>query len=157
MDLLNACIRNGRTAQRLYKGNIRVMLRSPQSFLKQLHYRIFGFGTLFLACPGITMTSMCCNDHHCEADWRKSSSLPLYTFNGHECNMCYYLADGIYPPWATFVTTISNPVRQKKAHFAQRQEVARKDVERAFGVLQARLQLFVDLLNNAIRRPCGRL
>ena len=61
-----------------------------------------------------------------------------YTVNGHEYNMGYYLVDGIYPPWATFVSTISNPVGQKKSHFAQRQEAARKDVERAFGVLQAR-------------------
>jgi hypothetical protein len=35
--------------------------------------------------------------------------------------------------------TISNHVsRGKKALFAQMQEAARKDVERAFGVLQAR-------------------
>ncbi|EMS50894.1 Zinc finger protein MAGPIE [Triticum urartu] len=58
--------------------------------------------------------------------------------NGHEYNMGYYLVDGIYPSWATFVNTSSNPVGQTKAHFVQRQEVARKDVERAFGVLQAR-------------------
>jgi len=61
-----------------------------------------------------------------------------YTVNGHEYNMGYYLVNGIYLSWATFVRTISNPVGQKKANFAQRQEAARKDVERAFGVLEDR-------------------
>ena len=58
--------------------------------------------------------------------------LILYVFSWR------YLVDGIYFSWATFVSTISNPVGQKKAHFAQRQEAARKDVERTFGVLRAR-------------------
>ncbi|XP_020146623.1 uncharacterized protein [Aegilops tauschii subsp. strangulata] len=61
-----------------------------------------------------------------------------YNINGHEYNMCYYLVDGIYPPWTTFVSTISNPVGQKKSHFAQRQEATRKDIHRTFGVLQGR-------------------
>jgi hypothetical protein len=40
------------------------------------------------------------------------------------------------------VKTISNPVPEgKKAWFAQMQEAARKDVERAFGVLQARFAI----------------
>jgi hypothetical protein len=65
LDLLTACIENGRTARRLYKGNIRVVLRSTPSFLKQLHQMIFGFGMLSLACPGLTMTSMCCSAHRC--------------------------------------------------------------------------------------------
>ena len=61
-----------------------------------------------------------------------------YTVIGHEYNMDYYLIDGIYPPWAIFVSTISNSVCQRKAHFTQRQEATRKDVERAFRVLQVR-------------------
>lgn len=37
-----------------------------------------------------------------------------YTINGHDFNMGYYLADGIYPKWATLVQTISHPQDQKK-------------------------------------------
>nr|XP_011458220.1 PREDICTED: putative nuclease HARBI1 [Fragaria vesca subsp. vesca] len=50
----------------------------------------------------------------------------------------YYLADGIYPKWSTLVQTIHDPQGPKKAHFAKNQESCRKDVERAFGVLQSR-------------------
>ena len=65
LDLLTTCNGNGKTARRLYKGNIRVMLRSPPSFLKRLHHMICGFGMLSLAYSGFTMTSMCCIDHRC--------------------------------------------------------------------------------------------
>ncbi|XP_062152063.1 uncharacterized protein LOC133860489 [Alnus glutinosa] len=45
-----------------------------------------------------------------------------YTVNGHNYNMGYYLADGIYPQWATFVKTISSPQGNKRKHFAAAQE-----------------------------------
>ncbi|KAK2421786.1 hypothetical protein QL285_032376 [Trifolium repens] len=61
-----------------------------------------------------------------------------YIVNSHPYNMGYYLADGIYPEWATFVKTIPMPLGEKRKLFAQHQESARKDVERAFGVLQSR-------------------
>ena len=61
--------------------------------------------------------------------------------------MPYYLTDGIYPAWATFVSVIPNPVTHKEAKFSERQESCRKDVERAFGVLQAR---FAIIRNPAI-------
>ncbi|XP_006645484.1 putative nuclease HARBI1 [Oryza brachyantha] len=64
-----------------------------------------------------------------------------YTINGHNYKMGYYLADRIYPSWATFVKTISEPQGNKRKHFAQEQESARKAVERAFGVLQARFAI----------------
>ena len=55
--------------------------------------------------------------------------------------MAYYLTDGIYPKWATFIQSISLPQGPKAVLFAQRQEAVRKDVERAFGVLQARFAI----------------
>jgi hypothetical protein len=66
------------------------------------------------------------------------SPLCNYTINGHDYNMGYYLADDIYPQWVAFVKTIiSKQHGKKKSHFATMQEAGRKDVERAFGVLQA--------------------
>jgi hypothetical protein len=64
-----------------------------------------------------------------------------YLINGHDYTMGYYLADGIYPQWSTFVKTISAPIEAKKKHFARVQEACRKDVECAFGILQARFSI----------------
>ncbi|XP_024016848.1 uncharacterized protein LOC112090241 [Eutrema salsugineum] len=47
----------------------------------------------------------------------------------------------IYPKWATFVQSIPVPQDEKDKLFAQKQESVRKDVERAFGVLQARFAI----------------
>ncbi|XP_024172266.1 uncharacterized protein LOC112178342 [Rosa chinensis] len=52
--------------------------------------------------------------------------------------MSYYLTDGIYPKWATLVQSIKRPQNEAEAYFTTKQEAFRKDVERAFGVLQAR-------------------
>ncbi|KAI5350940.1 hypothetical protein L3X38_003831 [Prunus dulcis] len=50
----------------------------------------------------------------------------------------YYLADGIYPRWTTFVKTIPHPRSHKQKFVARYQEGYIKDVERCFGILQAR-------------------
>ena len=61
--------------------------------------------------------------------------------NGNRYDRCYFLADGIYPDWPVFVKTIEHPVGRKKKLFSCMQESVRKDVERCFGVLQARFRI----------------
>ncbi|XP_074363637.1 uncharacterized protein LOC141704254 [Apium graveolens] len=61
-----------------------------------------------------------------------------YTINGNKYNMGYYLVDGIYTSWPIFVKIITKSQCNKRKYFATAQESIRKDVERAFGVLQSR-------------------
>nr|GEW90706.1 hypothetical protein [Tanacetum cinerariifolium] len=64
-----------------------------------------------------------------------------YVVNRVEYHNGYYLADGIYPECASFVKSFTVATDPKHTYFKQRQESARKDVERAFGVLQGRFGL----------------
>ncbi|KAI5021724.1 hypothetical protein ZWY2020_058454 [Hordeum vulgare] len=77
-----------------------------------------------------------------------------FEINGHHYNNGYYLADGIYPQWSTFVKTIPNPQGEKRKRFSQMQESARKDVERAFGVVQSRWGI---VRNRALTWDQGKL
>nr|XP_009772815.1 PREDICTED: uncharacterized protein LOC104223143 [Nicotiana sylvestris] len=60
-----------------------------------------------------------------------------YVIQGKEYDIDYYLADGIYPKWSIIVQTIREPRSSNKRYFAMKQESCRKDIERAFGVLQS--------------------
>jgi hypothetical protein len=48
--------------------------------------------------------------------------------NGHNYNYGYFLADGIYPRWQTFMKPISHPRGKKQTQFYSAQAAARKDV-----------------------------
>ena len=82
-----------------------------------------------------------------------------FVINGTMYSMVYYLGNGIYPEYQTFVKTIPKPVGLKNKFFASKQEALRKDVERAFGVLQARFHIITlpcklwdqDAINTIIR------
>ncbi|XP_074371342.1 uncharacterized protein LOC141712335 [Apium graveolens] len=64
-----------------------------------------------------------------------------YNLNGNNYNIGYYLADGIYPEWTTFMKTIPRPQGEKRKLFSKYQESQRKDVERAFDMLQSRFAI----------------
>ncbi|GJU07046.1 ALP1-like protein isoform X1 [Tanacetum coccineum] len=67
-----------------------------------------------------------------------------YEVNGVTFEKGYYLADGIYPQWAAFVKSFTVARDERNAVFKRRQESARKDVERAFGVLQCRWHIIAQ-------------
>jgi hypothetical protein len=69
-----------------------------------------------------------------------------FVVNDKEYDMCYYLCDGIYPNFATLMKAIVSPQGRKRSNYTKVHESIRKDVERAFGVLQARWQI--------IDKPC---
>lgn len=92
-------------------------------------------------------------------EWLANESLNnSFHVNGVEYNQAYLLVDGIYPEWAMFISTVQAPQSDKLTHFVKCQEGARKDVERAFGVLQARFEIvkrparswFVNNLTNVL-------
>ena len=80
-----------------------------------------------------------------------------YVVNGHKYNIGYFLSDGIYPRWATFVKTIPLPQGAKAKLFAERQESVRKDVERTFGVLQARFAIIRGPARNMDKAELGMI
>jgi hypothetical protein len=77
---------------------------------------------------------------------RGEGSAMTFEVNGHVYDRYYLLTDGIYPQWSCFVQPIHEPHGEKKEHFTKMQSAARKDVERAFGVLQARWEI--------VKNPC---
>jgi hypothetical protein len=61
--------------------------------------------------------------------------------NCRKYNYRYFLADGIYPRWRTFVKPVVKPKGKKKYDFYNAHAAARKDVERAFRILQAQFAI----------------
>ncbi|GJQ93964.1 ALP1-like protein [Tanacetum coccineum] len=74
--------------------------------------------------------------------WHSFFEIP-FVANGVTYPCGYYLVDGIYPELASLVKTIPEPSDDdyKRILYKQKQELARKDVERAFGVLKKKLAI----------------
>ena len=77
--------------------------------------------------------------------------------NGHTYKLAYYLTDGIYPKWSTFIQSITLPQCPKQELFAKVQEATRKDVERAFGVLQARFAIVRNPVLTLDKEKIGKI
>ncbi len=64
-----------------------------------------------------------------------------YKINGNVFHRFFVLVDGIYPPYSRFVIGIQMPLTDKEKRYTAWQEVARKEIEQAFGVLQCQFQV----------------
>ena len=63
-----------------------------------------------------------------------------FQIDGEVFKQLYLLVDGIYPPFSRFVKGYKEPIGDYEKALTSWQEAARKDIERAFGVLQAKFQ-----------------
>jgi hypothetical protein len=75
---------------------------------------------------------------------RGEAPLVNFSVNGNEYKYGYWLGDGIYPNYECFVKTFPQPATRMQKMFASAQEAKRKDIERAFGILQARFHILTN-------------
>jgi hypothetical protein len=75
-----------------------------------------------------------------------SGAVP-FKIGDEEFKQLYVLVDGIYPTLSRFVQGMSNPVYANEKKFTAWQESARKDIERAFGILQGKFQYMARPVN----------
>ena len=80
-----------------------------------------------------------------------------YVINSRKYNIRYFLSDSIYPRWATIVKTIPLPQGAKAKLFAKHQESVRKDMERAFRVLQAHFAIVRGPTRNMDKAKLGMI
>ncbi|KAL3629716.1 hypothetical protein CASFOL_026938 [Castilleja foliolosa] len=118
-----------------HKGTTTVILEAVASYDLWIWHAFFGL-------PG-SLNDINVLDRSPVFDDVESGGAPSvnFTVNRRQYNLAYYLADGIYPKWPVFVQSIQMPQGNKQQCFAKQQESCRKDVERAFGVLQARFAI----------------
>ena len=62
-----------------------------------------------------------------------------FTIGGKVFQRLWLAVDGIYPELSRFVKTVEEPRNTKSVVYSKWQEATRKDIERAFGVLQTQV------------------
>ncbi|XP_076923146.1 uncharacterized protein LOC143585187 [Bidens hawaiensis] len=64
--------------------------------------------------------------------------------NGEHFKYRYYLVDDIYNEWGILIQAYVSPLSDKRKYFTKKQELARKYIERAFGVLKKRWAMLAN-------------
>nr|GEW03449.1 protein ALP1-like isoform X1 [Tanacetum cinerariifolium] len=115
-----------------------IMLEVVASYDLWIWYAFFG-----VACTNNDLTVL--NHSPLFDDLLDDISLVVpFEVNGVTFEKGYYLANGIYPQWAAFVKSFTVARDERNAVFKRRQESARNDVKRAFGVLQGRRHIIAQ-------------
>ncbi|KAJ9543553.1 hypothetical protein OSB04_023260 [Centaurea solstitialis] len=109
-----------------------VILEAVASYDEWIWHAFFGV-------PGATNDIIVVNQSPIFNDLFKNKA-PDSSFvaNGTHYHHGYYLADGIYPEWTTFVKAFRYPTEVPRLQFTTRQESARKDIERTFATLKSK-------------------
>ena len=137
-DLSMSVIGGGISVQKHDRGNSRAT-RVHRLDWRLLWTVIFGFGMCILDRPGSLNDINICQRSTLLHDIINGQSHKVeFTVNGRIYNMPYFLVDGIYPQWYVFLKAVPDPVSNAETLFTTMHEAIRKDVERGFGVLQAR-------------------
>jgi hypothetical protein len=87
----------------------------------------------------------------------KSANVVPFQVAGESFLQLFALVDGIYPPYSRFVKGIQLSVTDSEKSFTVWQESARKDIEQAFGVLQARFQVMSRPFHRHSLRKLGKI
>jgi hypothetical protein len=74
-------------------------------------------------------------------DTEAASGVVPFSVGGESFDRMYVLVDGIYPRYSRFVRGLPHPITDSERKFTKWQESARKDIERAFGVLQCKWKI----------------
>ncbi|PLW38367.1 hypothetical protein PCASD_10547 [Puccinia coronata f. sp. avenae] len=71
-----------------------------------------------------------------------------FKINQKQFQSAYYLCNGIYPSWGSFIKSIPNASDLATKHFNSVQEAFQKDIERAFGSLQSKWHILTSPIHN---------
>jgi hypothetical protein len=87
----------------------------------------------------------------------EQSQVVPFTIADEEFSSMFVLVDGIYPTYSRFVQGLSQPHEPNQVNYTAWQEGARKDIERAFGVLQGRFQIMVRPFHAHCLKKIGKM
>jgi hypothetical protein len=112
LDFMHWCWKNCPTA---YKGIQRGKEKEPTIILEAVALYELWIWHAFFGLPGALINNINVLQQSPVFDAIQEGKAPEvnFTVNGTQYGMGYYLANGIYPSWATLVKTISNPFGKK--------------------------------------------
>jgi Plant transposon protein len=121
------------------KGKPTLVLEAVADYRLYFHHAAFGFAGCLNDINVLNQSPLLDQFMGGKFEDIESEAVP-FNIAGSQFNKMFILVDGIYPKFSRFVKTVKEPVTHKQRVFASWQESARKDIERAFGVLQGKWQ-----------------